>query len=437
MVLPPPKVKWALAALVSGIIYFLLAYTVQRTDSIALQLCFALLFSAMLALRKADLKWLLGLGIIFRLIFIAALPALSDDFYRFIWDGLLWHHGAHPFSHQPAYYMQPGQELPGLSAELFQGLNSKEYFTVYPPLHQAVFWLGTLGYNGAPLQAVVIMRVLLIAFDVLLLFLMAGWLRRLSKPQWYLSFYALNPLVIVEVSGNLHFEGMMAFFLLLATFALGRRKVVTGSLALGAAVATKLTPLIAGPLLMLRAGRKNWWKVVAFAAIGCAAMFAPLLDADWLMGQSLSLDLYFRKFEFNASFYYLLREVGFWWKGYNTIATMGPRLAATGGVLILVLSWVRWPKNRSVFQGLTIIFFVYYLTATTVHPWYVVPLVALSVFSGYLFPVVWSYCVVWSYWGYTETGYDIPWLAIFIEYAVVIGVFLGEVVLSKRTKIRL
>jgi alpha-1,6-mannosyltransferase len=159
-----------------------------------------------------------------------------------------------------------------------------------------------------------------------------------------------------------------------------------------------------------------------------------MIDLTWLTGQGESLDLYFRKFEFNASFYYLLREIGFWWKGYNIIATLGPQLALWGGVLILVVSWGNWPKDRNLFQALSIVFLIYYLAATTVHPWYVVPLVALSVFSGYKFPILWSYTILWTYIGYTATGYEVPWWVITIEYLSVIGVFIWEVLLAQRTK---
>jgi alpha-1,6-mannosyltransferase len=430
----PPKIKWLAAGIVSCIFYYLLAYELQRTDTWWLQASFLVLFLTFVLLLKADKNWVLGFGILFRLIFLFSMPALSDDFYRFIWDGVLWHNGIHPFSHPPAYYMTEGHSVPGLTQELFNGLNSKEYFTVYPPLHQLVFWLSTMMFDGSLLSAIIPMRLVLVGCEILFLLLIANDLAKKGKSPALLAIYALNPLVIVEVAGNLHFEGMVAFFLLGSVFLLPARKLLFGSVSLAAAIATKLTPIIAGPALMLAGGKSNWWKIVTFTVIASLLLFLPIIDFSWLSGQGESLDLYFRKFEFNGSFYYLLREIGFWWKGYNVIATLGPRLALAGGVLILIVSWANWPKNKDIFQTLSLVFFIYYLAATTVHPWYVVPLVALSVFSGYRFPVVWSYCILWTYIGYTLNGYNVPWLAITFEYLLVIAFFAWEVFFLRGTK---
>jgi len=434
--LQPAKAKWLAAGAISCIFYWGLAYHFQRTDTAWLQLSFAVLFIAFLFLRKADLSWVIGFGILFRLLFLFSIPALSDDFYRFIWDGLLWHESIHPFTHIPSYYMEAGNEVPGLSESLYNGLNSKDYFTVYPTFHQLVFWLSTFGYNGTLLEAIVPMRLILIGAEIALLLLLVRWMKKDSLPIHAVALYALNPLIIIEVSGNLHFEGLMALFLVLSVYQISKGKLVSGSLALAASIATKLTPVIAGPALMFAHGKKNWWKVVLLSALGSALLFLPLISSQWLAGQGESLDLYFRKFEFNASIYYLLREVGFWWKGYNIIATLGPRLAMAGGVLILLVSWLPKSNNRTIWQTLSIVFFIYYLAATTVHPWYVIPLVALSVFSGYVFPLVWSYTILWSYLGYNSSGYEIQWWSLVIEYLLVVGVFVWEVVLTVQTKQR-
>ncbi len=417
----------------SCILYYLVAYRLQRTDTFTLQIAFAALFACYLFLLKIDIKWLLTFSILFRVIFILSVPALSDDFYRFIWDGLLWHNGVHPFSHTPGWFMQPGNELPALSAELFEGLNSKDYYTIYPPFHQLVFWLSTFSFSGNVMEAIVPMRLILIMVDLAFIFFLLK-IKTSGRSSQLIGLYALNPLVIIEATGNLHFEGMMTLFLIGSIYFLSARKIGSGTLALAAAIATKLTPVIAGPALMFAASYRNWWKITLFTLAFCGLFFLPLVGTVWWGGQGQSLDLYFRKFEFNASIYYLFREVGFWLKGYNVIASLGPILAISGGVIILFISWSKWVRLPSVYHTVSLAFFVFYLFATTVHPWYIIPLIGLSVFSGYKFPIAWSYTIFWSYIGYTKTGYDVPWTMLILEYLLVLAVFAWETSGRFRTK---
>ncbi|MEQ9229236.1 MAG: hypothetical protein RIF46_01035, partial [Cyclobacteriaceae bacterium] len=73
-----------------------------------------------------------------------ATPSLSDDFYRFIWDGRLLAHGIHPFAELPGFYLDPSLNIPGIDQSLFDNLNSKEYFTIYPPFAQLIFLISVL-----------------------------------------------------------------------------------------------------------------------------------------------------------------------------------------------------------------------------------------------------------------------------------------------------
>ena len=77
----------------------------------------------------------------FRALFLFSIPNLSDDFYRFIWDGRLLASGNHPFAQLPVYYMDNNVSIQGINEDLFNKLNSPEYFTIYPALSQYVFWL--------------------------------------------------------------------------------------------------------------------------------------------------------------------------------------------------------------------------------------------------------------------------------------------------------
>ena len=103
----------------------------------------------------SEVIFFLGLAVVARLVLFPAFPLLSDDIYRFIWDGRLIINGQNPFDYLPTHWHNTnGSEL-GLNKELFDSLNSPEYFTIYPPICQAIFaisqWFAGSSIFGAML----------------------------------------------------------------------------------------------------------------------------------------------------------------------------------------------------------------------------------------------------------------------------------------------
>jgi hypothetical protein len=457
-----------------GVIY--LGFGVDRTEFWSLLAAFILAFGGYLALvYRADntrLWWLVGLGIALRLVLAFGFPLLSDDVYRFIWDGYLIMDGQNPFAELPAYYLEAGNEVSGLSQELFDRLNSPDYYTIYPPVAQSVFTLAVWVSPGSWQGAAVVMKLFLLACELGSLWLLwllfsartqdakkveetllytspsepspfsqgegQGERRQSPLPRTNLLFYWLNPLVIIEVMGNLHFEGAMVFFLLLAYYLLQRSRLIAGAVAMAASVASKLLPLMLLPLLIRRLWSgplRAWWAsgkrfyVFSLAfGIACLLFFAPLLlSPGFLEGFQSSLELYQKKFEFNASFYYVARAVGYLQVGWNLIATIGPSLAkaSAAGILLMALldkrrDWASLP------EGWLWAFVLYLLCATTVHPWYLSVPIVLSCFTRWRFPLVWSFLIMLTYVSYvTEPYRELLWL-VGVEYVVVIGFAVWE-----------
>ncbi|MEN0006817.1 MAG: glycosyltransferase 87 family protein, partial [Bacteroidota bacterium] len=307
--------------------------------------CYLFLF---LKSKPTDIKWLVGLGIALRFSLVFAFPALSDDIYRFIWDGQLWLNGLNPFEQLPTYYMQAPNEVAGLSPELFELLNSQKYFTVYPPIAQATFtiavWLSPNSWWGAS----VVMKLLLLGCEIGAIFLLWRLITQFELPPANILLYVLNPLVIVEVVGNLHHEGMMVFFLLLAFYWLTQSKYHWSAVAMACSIASKLLPLMFLPFLIRRLGWKQSIRYFAILGATCLVLFLPLFSEVFIQNFSQSLDLYFRRFEFNGSVYYLLREWGYSWTGRNMIQMLGPILALLTLTGILVATFVEreasWKK---------------------------------------------------------------------------------------------
>lgn len=371
--------------------------------------------------KEKNLHFYIGLGIILRLTLIFAFPKLSDDIYRFIWDGHLWMAGINPFEHLPTYYMEEGLAVDGLSRALFERLNSPEYFTIYPPLAQATFatavWLSPESWWGANL----VIKLLLLAFEIGTIWLMWQILDKLDLPKKRVLLYALNPLIIVEITGNLHYEGMMIFFLLLGYWLLLSQKWLAAAAALAGAVAAKLLPLLFMPYLLRRFG---WWRSFWFFPIlglFLIALFLPLFNASFIHNFGNSLDLYFRQFEFNGSIYAIARWIGIQQTGYNQIDTIGPTLAMFTIFAVVSTTIAEYQLSWKKLPLLWLFAITVYLAFTpTVHPWYTALPIALCCFTRFRFPILWSGLIFLTYINYSYGEYYENYWIVTLEYSLVV-----------------
>ena len=106
------KNKVALLTLISTILYFLFAYFLERTAFYKLTFLWVFLFGCFYLLMKKNnlsFTYLVGISILFRLIFLFSIPNLSQDFYRFIWDGRMILKGFNPYLSLPETFIQQRQ----------------------------------------------------------------------------------------------------------------------------------------------------------------------------------------------------------------------------------------------------------------------------------------------------------------------------------------
>lgn len=384
--------------------------------------------------HQPDLFLFLSAGL-FRLLLIGVSPCLSDDYVRFIWDGRLLAHGYNPYLYLPNQLIQTSiATSAGLTDALFRELNSASYFTVYPPLNQAFFALAAWLSPNSVLGAVIALRIPILLADIGCLVLMTSLLRRFNRNPNLALLYGLNPLVVLELTGNIHFEGVMIFFVLLAVWLHVQGHFIRSAVALALAIATKLLPLILLPLVVRQFGWKRGLLYSSITGAVTIALFLPFLSLELVQNIFSSLNLYFQKFEFNASIYYLIRAVGYWIKGYNIIGRAGAGLFLASAVGILWMASYRFqhPVLRHLPTRILFTLTIYWLLATTVHPWYITSLVAASVFTRFRYPLVWSGVIILSYATYSALPYyENLWLT-GLEYVIAIGFALYELYLSHR-----
>jgi hypothetical protein len=371
---------------------------------------------------KLSLRFLIGLAVIARITSIFAFPNLSDDIYRFIWDGELSSHLVNPYSYLPSELIAMKQLGWTLDQNLYDLLNSQSYYSIYPPVSQFIFYLSQLLSDGSWLVSSIFLKLFMTAAECGSIYLLLKILDHYKWDRKLSLLYALNPLVIIETCGNLHFEGFMVFFFLLFVYSYIKGKKIQAFLWFGLSVATKLLPLIFVPLLVKKMGWKPFVKYGVVLGLFLALLFSPLFLGVQFMNFFDSIDLYFRSFEFNASIYYLLRFLGFQISGYNLIAWIGPILGIISLISILIISFKHQIENfKSLFGPFLIVFSLYLFLGTTIHPWYLIMPICISVFITNRYILVWSYLIFLSYINYSYPGYhENLWIVTF-EYLLVFG----------------
>lgn len=385
---------------------------------------------------RSDVPWqfYIGIALFIRLVLVFAMPNLSNDVFRFIWDGRLLVQGYNPFDHLPMYYLENETGVKGLSQALFEAYDAKNFYTVYPPVAQAQFGTACYFFPDDMYWSSVIMKLWLFLFEAGSIFLIVKLLYLFKWPVANVLIYALNPLVIFEITGNLHFEGAMIFFLLLAMWLLVKNKWHWSAIAFGLSVCSKLLTLMFLPFFIKQLPWKKVLMYYLLTGLSILLLFVPILNEAFITNFGQSLNLYFQKLEFNASFYYLLRWIGFKLYGYNLIAIIGPALGLIAGGSILYMAFVKQKQDQErtvkkwlpLFKWFMFAFSVYLLSATTIHPWYVAMLIALCVFTNYRYPVLWSYLITWTYINYSYPVYEENLWVVGMEYGLLFLWFFNE-----------
>ena len=441
--------------------YAAFAYDLERYDFIRLiSLYVGAFFLSFKLIQsfKVNVKILLILGIAARLVFLIALPNLSQDYFRFLWDGRLLAEGLNPYLNTPNQWVALGEIPIAQAQDLLNGMGalSRQHYSNYPPANQFFFWLSGILSGNSIIGGVIVLRICCIAADLGIFWIGRKLLKKLKLPEHQIFWYFLNPFIIIELTGNLHFEGVMLFFLLASLYLLFRGNWFWSALLMGLSIAVKLLPLLMLPLffqylitahskteenlkpfkLLAEKPLQSLWKLFRYyvVVIGVFILsFTPFFTEELVAHFSQTIGLWFQKFEFNAGVYYIIRWIGFQVKGYNIIATAGKLLpiVVIAGLMLLAL-FRKSDRKQHLMSTLLLGTSLYFLCATTVHPWYIATPLLLSIFTRFRFAIVWSLVVFLSYSAYKIDRVEENFWLIAVEYLVVLGFFIWELCVSKK-----
>ena len=432
-----PKLT-GLFILVSLVSYYFFGYDLHRSEFYKLLFLYALLFSGFLVIvfqNKENTKLIFWLGIVFRGILLFSIPNLSDDFYRFIWDGRMIWDGLNPYLYLP----ETNPELIAEGKELYKGMGTMNgsHYTCYPPINQLTFLIPALLFAKNLFGSTIVMRLLLIAADIGTFYFGKKLLEHFNMPNHKIGFYFLNPFIILELTGNLHFEGVMLFFLAASFYYLFKNKWLQSAVLFSISVSVKLIPILFLPVFLRKLGIKKslaFYSIVGFLNL---LFFVPFLSQQLVDNFMSSIHLYFQNFEFNASLYYIIREIGFQIKGYNIIQSVGKVTPIIVSLSVISLALFRKNSHPIVlFESLLFSIVIYYSLASIVHPWYIAIPLFLSLFTPYRFPLVWSFIIALSYAAYQNENYQENLFLVGVEYVIVFGFMIFELIQKKQLPLR-
>lgn len=302
---------------------------------------------------------LVTFAVVLRAVMLLAPPTLSDDIYRYRWDGKVQASGRNPYAATPA-----DPQLEALRDDEWAHINYPRIRTIYPPLAQGLFAATYFLHDSLKT-----FQVVAALGDLLVIVLLAGLLQALRAPPWQLALYVLHPLPVVEFAGSGHFDAWVMAAVVGAFLAHARRRPLVSTVLLSAGVLLKTWPVILLPLFLRH--RPRWHLVVSVVIVctGYVAYYDPGMLQPWLD--------YSGRWRFNDGAFWLLHAL----TGSLELA----KAAAAGiGALLFLLIWRRDPDPL---RGGYWLLLGFILLMPTVHPWYMLwalPLAAVAFDLGWV-----------------------------------------------------
>lgn len=325
---------------------------------------------------------------------------LSDDLYRYLWDGRVQLAGLNPYSLAPD---APGLEW--LRDEIWPHINHREISTIYPPLAQYAFRvIAWAAYD--PYAVKLVMGLASFATTALLLY-MNGGSRRAA------TWFGLSPLVALECAGSGHLDALGVLLLTAAASLLCLRRPISGAIAVALTIGAKFLGVVLWPALVRRHGLRGLaWCL----AIG-VALYLPFIE----IGPRLfsSLGTYATTWEFNGPIYPILEVL--------LDSSSAARVASA--LTMISVSIIAYRRNWSPIRGAAILIAILIALSPVVHPWYVLWLLPFAAILHWRWPFVLAATMPLAYEvliGYQDAGTwsPAPWTLVAIYGPVAIAAML-------------
>lgn len=277
---------------------------------------------------------------------------LSDDVYRYIWDGKVAANGINPFLYSPT-----AEELTDLRDDtIYPYINHPHLPTIYPPLAQNIFLMTYLLGGDSPIP----FKVVSILFEILTFFALAIWLRIEGINKNRLLLYLFSPLILIEFYMSAHLDILAMPFLIAALIAIRQKRPAITGILIALASLVKFFGLFFVPILFFHFKKREKLQFASSFALTMVLMYLPYIIGS--EGRFLGS---------------LFKYLGTW-RYYSSVATIFSTITSfetarwiCGSLLVLWLGYVALSKFE-IHNKLLKAIGGYIVLTTTLFPWYLV-----------------------------------------------------------------
>jgi len=174
--------------------------------------------------------------------------------------------------------------------------------------------------------------------------------------------------------------------------------------------------------LLLNVVKQKQLKIMVFGFIITLALFTtPFIDSWLFVTYSESVGLWFSNFEFNAGIYRVVKELGtlFGVQDWQMIRFYGKVHSFVILVLALKFTW-ECDRFSKVLDKSYLLLVIYLLTAPTIHPWYLITLLALGAIRQHPSAMLWSLTIILSYVAYKMNPTELPLWLVALQFIPVV-----------------
>ncbi len=220
-------------------------------------------------LSKGQLILAVGLAAVMQGFLIFTRPTLSDDIYRYVWDGRVQAHGLSPYLYPP----RAPQLTRWRDRTIWLFINRKRSITVYPPAAQMTFALLWRIWPDSTRWFQIVMA----ASGLLAGLLLVGLLAALGRSTARGLIYLWSPLLAFETAHAGHLDALILPLLVGAWWARVKERDTLVGVLLGLAAAIKFYPALLLPALWRPQHPQGRWRMPLAFAITVVASYLPYL----------------------------------------------------------------------------------------------------------------------------------------------------------------